>query len=65
LVIHSLGDVISPLIIGLLSDKYNMNVAFLLVGFMFLVSAGLWLLGSRYLARDTALAPTRLAGPPT
>ena len=59
-VIHSLGDVISPLIIGLISDKYNMNVAFLMVGLMFLVSAAFWMLGARHLARDTELAPTRL-----
>jgi MFS transporter, Spinster family, sphingosine-1-phosphate transporter len=61
LVIHSLGDVISPLIIGLISDKYNMNVAFLLVGCMFLVSAAFWFWGAKYLERDTSLAPTRLA----
>jgi predicted MFS family arabinose efflux permease len=60
-VIHSLGDVISPLIIGLISDKYNMNAAFLLVGFMFLVSAGFWFWGAKYLARDTQLAPGRLS----
>ena len=59
-VIHSLGDVISPLIVGLISDKYNMNVAFQMVGVMFLVSAAFWLIGTRYLARDTALALTRL-----
>ena len=27
-VIHALGDVISPVIIGILSDRYNMNVRF-------------------------------------
>jgi MFS family permease len=64
-VIHSLGDVISPLIIGLISDKYNMNVAFLAVGCTFLISAACWFTGARYLARDTALAPTRLQMPPT
>jgi MFS family permease len=62
-VIHALGDVISPLIIGLVSDRYNMNAAFLLVGVMFLVSGVIWLMGARYLAQDTALAPTRLNAP--
>lgn len=62
-VIHALGDVISPVIIGLVSDRYNMDTAFTLVGFMFLVSGALWLWGSRFLARDTALAPTRLMVP--
>lgn len=60
-VIHALGDVISPLLVGLIADKYDMNAAFKVVGLMFLVAAACWLLGARYLARDTALAPTRLA----
>lgn len=58
--IHALGDVISPVIIGILSDRYNMRVAFLVVALMFLVSAVFWLWGARYLERDTKLAPTRL-----
>jgi MFS family permease len=60
LVIHALGDVISPVIIGLLSDRFNMETAFLVVGGMFLVTSGLWFWGARYLERDTRLAPTRL-----
>jgi len=59
-VIHALGDVISPVIIGILSDRYNMNVAFLVVGLMFLVAGVLWLCGARHLGRDTELAPKRL-----
>ena len=59
-VIHALGDVISPVIIGILSDRYNMNVAFLAVGLMFLVAGLLWLCGARFLERDTRLAVTRL-----
>ncbi len=60
LVIHALGDVISPLIIGIVSDSTggNLNRAFLLVGAMFPVSAVFWLMGTRHLARDTAMAPT-------
>lgn len=60
LVIHALGDVISPVIIGLVSDKYGMNRAFLIVGLMFLVSGAIWALGIRHLARDTELGPQRL-----
>jgi MFS family permease len=60
LVIHALGDVISPVIIGILSDRYSMNVAFLVVGLMFLVSGGLWLCGARHLKLDTTLAATKL-----
>lgn len=61
-VIHALGDVLSPVVIGILSDRYSMNFAFTVVGAMFLVAGGLWLAGTRFLARDTALAPTRLGG---
>ena len=60
LLIHALGDVISPVIIGIVSDKYNMNTAFFLVGVMFVVSGIFWALGVRHLARDTQLAPSRL-----
>lgn len=59
-IIHALGDVISPLIIGLIADKYDMNVAFQVVGVTFILSGVIWLIGARYLARDTELAPTRL-----
>jgi MFS family permease len=60
LVIHALGDVISPLIIGAISDAYGMKVAFRVVSGAILVGGILWLWGARYLERDTALAPTRL-----
>ena len=60
LVIHALGDVISPVIIGILSDRYSMNVAFLSVGLMILVAGILWLFGARHLARVTQLAPTKV-----
>ena len=59
-IIHALGDVVSPVIIGILSDRYSMNVAFLSVGLMILVSGVLWLFGARHLERDTRLALTRL-----
>jgi len=59
LIIHLLGDVISPVIIGVLSDKYNIKAAFLTVGLMFLISGVLWLRGARHLARDTDLAVSR------
>jgi len=60
-VIHALGDVISPVIIGLLNDYFHdMNKSFLIVGLTFLIAGVLWLWGARYLARDTELAPKRL-----
>jgi MFS family permease len=58
LIIHSLGDVISPVVIGLLTDYFHgdMNASFRIVGLTFLVAGGLWLAGARYLERDTARA---------
>ncbi len=56
-VIHALGDVISPVVIGVLSDKYSMNVGFVVVGVMFLVAGVLWLCGAPFLQRDTERAP--------
>jgi MFS family permease len=53
LVIHALGDVISPVIIGLLSDWFqDIGQAFVVVGVMFLVAGALWLAGARHLQRD-------------
>ncbi len=64
-VIHALGDVISPVVIGFLNDWFHdMNKSFLLVGLTFLAAGVLWLLGVRHLARDTARAPQALAGSP-
>ncbi|MEP6995142.1 MAG: MFS transporter [Acidobacteriota bacterium] len=60
-VIHAFGDVLSPVVIGIVGDRYDMHRAFILVGTMFLAAGILWLLGARHLARDTARAPTRLA----
>lgn len=57
-VIHALGDVISPVIIGLLNDYFHdMRKSFLIVGLAFLIAGVFWLWGARYLARDTDLAP--------
>lgn len=56
-VIHALGDVISPVIIGLLNDRYkDMNKSFVIVGVMFLLAGIFWLTGIRFLQRDTARA---------
>lgn len=64
LMIHLLGDAISPPLIGWLSDRYdrNMNIGFSAVSVAIVVGAIFWLWGARYLAHDTALAPTRVAG---
>jgi MFS family permease len=56
LIIHALGDAISPPLIGWIAGQTSMNVAFLTVSAMMIVASTLWLLGARYLARDTAAA---------
>ena len=61
-VIHAFGDVLSPVVIGVLGDRWNMNRAFLVVGAMFLLAGVLWLAGARHLARDTERA-ARSLGP--
>jgi MFS family permease len=60
LIIHALGDVISPVIIGVISDRYDMNRAFMVVGLMFVAAGFFWLAGMRFLQRDTDQAPQRL-----
>jgi fucose permease len=61
LVIHALGDAISPPIIGFINDTTgDMTFGFLTVSFMCLLASVLWFAGRKYLDRDTALAPTRL-----
>ena len=60
LVIHALGDVVSPTLIGLASDRYGLRAAFVGVAFVFIIAGFCWLRGARHLARDTKLAPTRL-----
>lgn len=50
--IHAFGDVISPVIIGVLGDQYGIKTAFLFVGLMFLLAGVFWLWGARHLKRD-------------
>jgi MFS family permease len=54
--IHAFGDVISPVVIGILGDRYGMKRAFLLVGVMFVLAGVFWLWGVKHLARDTERA---------
>ncbi len=67
-IIHLLGDAISPVIIGAITDRTkspahpsgNMTLAFLVVGFTILLGGVFWLLGTPHLARDTK----RVSGEP-
>ncbi len=54
LVIHALGDAISPPIIGWIRDRSDWNTAFLAVSLVILVAGILWLWGVRSFARDSA-----------
>jgi MFS family permease len=61
LVIHTLGDVPSPPLMGLVAGLTNQNVSFIVVSIAVLVGGVFWLWGARHLERDTKLAATRLA----
>ncbi|HEY9774586.1 MAG TPA: MFS transporter [Planktothrix sp.] len=62
LVIHAFGDVISPLVIGAITDATgkNMNIAFLVVSVLVLVGGIIWLFGAKHLARDEQRALDQL-----
>ena len=61
LLIHALGDAISPPLIGWIAGRSSMNTAFLVVSAMMVVAGGFWLTGARYLGRDTIAAATTTA----
>jgi MFS family permease len=60
LIIHLLGDAISPPVMGAIADSSDLNWSFRFVSIMVLIGGILWLWGAKYLERDTALAPHRL-----
>ena len=60
LVMHLLGDLISPPIIGAVAGFWNISVSFAVIS-AFLATGGLfWLWGGRYLQHDTEIATRRL-----
>jgi fucose permease len=60
LIIHVLGDAISPPLMGWIADRSSIQTAFIFVSLTMLIGGALWLMGAPYLKRDTELAPTRL-----
>jgi MFS transporter, Spinster family, sphingosine-1-phosphate transporter len=56
LVIHLLGDAISPTIIGFVADQSSLQTAFMLMSVMIVLGGGLWLSGASVLDADTARA---------
>src|SRR5262249_15626894 len=61
LIIHALGDAISPPLIGYIAGLTSRDVGFIVVSTLMLVGGLLWLWGTRYLQRDTERAPMSLA----
>jgi hypothetical protein len=59
IIIHAFGDVLSPVVIGLVSDRTSMKTSFAGVSAMFLAGV-CWLVGARFLQRDTERASGRL-----
>jgi MFS transporter, Spinster family, sphingosine-1-phosphate transporter len=56
LVIHALGDVISPPLIGIVADAADLQTAFLLMSGVIVLGGVTWIFGARYLESDTARA---------
>jgi MFS family permease len=65
LVIHMLGDAISPSLIGLIADQANLRLAFVIVSFFILVAAVLWTYGARYLDEETRVISEMETLPPS
>jgi len=57
-VVHLLGDVTSPPLIGVIRDRSNMNIAFLVVSLTMLIAGVLWFWGAKFLPRDTEAVET-------
>ena len=53
-VMHALGDAIAPPLLGLVAGHTNLNIAFIAISAMTLISGILWLIGARYLPADMA-----------
>jgi MFS family permease len=60
LVIHTLGDVISPPLVGMVADRWSLAHGFVVVSLLMGLGGLLWLWGVPYLDRDTAAAPQSL-----
>lgn len=63
LVIHLLGDALSPWLIGRIKDHGTWNEAFFMVSTVMLLAGIIWLASMRWLARDTARVENETAVP--
>ncbi len=53
LIIHALGDALSPPLIGWVKDSTSWDAAFKLVSLMMVLASALWFIAARYLGKDT------------
>ena len=53
LIIHALGDAVSPPIIGWVRDRWSLEAGFMVVSLTMLAGGLVWLVGTRFLAADT------------
>jgi MFS family permease len=60
LIIHAFGDAISPPLIGWISGKEHLDRGFTVVSIAMLIGGVLWLIGAKFLQRDTEIGPTQL-----
>ena len=51
--IHAFGDAISPPLIGWIAGETSMKFAFIVVSATMVVASAFWLIGTKYLPRDT------------
>ncbi|MCE9566064.1 MAG: MFS transporter [Planctomycetes bacterium] len=58
LIIHAIGDAISPPILGLIADYSSLQTAFVAISPLVLVSGVLWIWGAKHLDEDTTRAET-------
>ncbi len=61
LLIHALGDALSPPLIGWVADHHGLKTGFIIVSLAMVAGGLVWLWGCKYLEADTAAAPTRTA----
>ncbi len=59
--IHALGDIISPPIVGAISDATNLKIGLVIIMPLVTIGSGIFYLwGARYLVRDTEAVVTRM-----
>lgn len=63
-VIHALGDVLSPVVMGATADRSDLRTAFLYTGSVVALSGLLWAAGTPFLGRDTDRVKQRMEQQP-